>query len=29
MRNRQSVQVQSKLDLVSTETSAILSLLRR
>ena len=29
MRNRQSVQAQSKLDLVSTETSAILSLLRR
>ena len=29
MRNRQSVRVQSKLDLVSTETSAILSLLRR
>ena len=29
MRNRQSVQAQSKLDLVSTETSSILSLLRR
>lgn len=29
MRNRQSVQAQSKLDVVSTETSAILSLLRR
>jgi outer membrane protein TolC len=29
MRNRQMVQAQSKLDVVSTETSAILSLLRR
>lgn len=29
MRNRQSVQAQSKLDLVSSDTSAILSLLRR
>jgi 3-methyladenine DNA glycosylase Tag len=29
MRNRQMVQAQSKLDLVSTETAAVLSLLRR
>ena len=29
MRNRQMVQAQSKLDTVSTETAAILSLLRR
>ena len=29
MRNRQSVQTQSKLDMVSTETAAVLSLLRR
>lgn len=29
MRNRQMVQTQSKLDLVSTETAAVLSLLRR
>ena len=29
MRNRQSVQAQSKLDVVSTETASILSLLRR
>jgi outer membrane protein TolC len=29
MRNRQKVQAQSKLDMVSTETSSILSLLRR
>lgn len=29
MRNRQKVQAQSKLDLVSTETSSVLSLLRR
>jgi outer membrane protein TolC len=29
MRNRQMVQAQSKLDVVSTETSSILSLLRR
>ena len=29
MRNRQSVQVQSKLDVVSTDTATILSLLRR
>jgi outer membrane protein TolC len=29
MRNRQSVQVQSKLDVVSTETASILSMLRR